>query len=529
MRYTVAPLGDWQGLDRADLIQVARHHRMPAEGTDLLLLPHGRPGWLRVPSSVDALLPLLDGAEVGTLVDWSEFPQVADVVRALYDSGLLFIGGRSGMRAVPAAGDADPAGPPTSLLLKLTGACDMACGYCYDYDERRWPARMSTDLARRLITECLLPGRLLTLMFHGGEPMLRFTQIRELVAFATDRAARTGGSVRFSIQTNGLHLTRDAVEFFRAHRFTVGVSLDGPRPVNDRYRVDHAGRSTFDRITENFRVFPDFMRNEVGYISVVSHDTTREELDATWRYFRELGVRSWKLLPAEAEGRASDHRESAEFHRVFIDFLATRLDALLDGAEEEPLIVNLVQLIEPLVSLHRTNMCMKMPCGAAEDLLVLDATGGVRACDSSNHPVFQLLSGDQTAPRQRRSLPLVAVGGGRSAPAPEATPAVAEGESLVAAGRATGSARDLRDRERWLLTEAPCASCAWLHHCAGTCPARALIRNGSLRSVDDLECATRLELFPRILADVSRPRSRLRDYYRRAVDGCVAPTASGLG
>jgi uncharacterized protein len=526
MKYSVAPLPDWAELDGTDRLQVARHYRIPVGGTDVLLVPHGRPGWLRFPASVDALLDALDGTDVASLMAWSGFADVADTVRALYDGGLLFIGGRTGLRAVPVTSDATAAEPPTALLLKLTGACDMACSYCYDYDAQRWPGRMSSEIARQLITECLQPGRRLTLMFHGGEPMLRFAQIRELVDFANSRAAAVGASVHFTIQTNGMHFSPPVVEFLRTHRFSVGVSLDGPREVHDRHRVDHSGHGTFERIAESFRRFPDFMRHNVGYISVVGIASGPDELDAIWRFFRDLGVLTWKLLPADAEGRASGRPETPRFRRTFVDFLTARLEAVLGGALEPPYITNLVQLIEPFLTLERPNMCMKMPCGASNDLLVLDAVGAVRACDCSYHPAFQLLPRGAALTAPGRTLPIA----GAVTPAgPEADHAPDDRVGLVARSRATTSARALRAREQWLLDEAPCASCPWLHQCAGTCPARALINNGSLFSIDDLECSTRLALFPRILEDVSLPGSRLRQYHdlaKRRAGAALAAAAA---
>ncbi|MFF8835692.1 radical SAM protein [Streptomyces sp. NPDC015130] len=532
MKYSIAPLPRWEDLDGGEPIRVARHYRIPVGDDELLLLPHGRPGWLRLPAALYPLLDSLDGTSVAAFTAWPGFPDAVGTLRALYEAGLVFVGGRTGVRAVPAPrattpatatapatapdGAVAPGGahaeavgtePPTALLLKLTGACDIACDYCYDYDSERWPGRMPAEVARRLITECLVPGRALTLMFHGGEPLLRFGQIRELVEFAELRAAEVGATVHFTVQTNGRHFTDDVVAFLRRHAFAVGVSLDGPQDINDRHRVDHRGRGTFARIAENFDRFPEFMRHEVGYISVVGTDTTPDELDRVWQFFRSMGVHSWKMLPADAEGRSGDKPETRQFRQTFADFLGTRLGRILDGDLEPPYLTNLVQLIEPFLTVERPNMCMKMPCGASDDLLVLDAVGSVRACDCSYHPAFQL-------------LPRAAV-----SPPPGRTALPIAGTSLTVRSRSTPSAAALRDRERWLLDDAPCASCPWLHQCAGTCPARALINNGSLYSVDELECTTRLALFPRVLEDVSRPGSVLRAYYERAKSRAAAGAA----
>lgn len=536
MRYRVEPLGDWAELDGGDRLRVARHYRVPGDGTDLLLLPHGRPGWVRLTAAQLSLLETLDGATVADTLGRSWFAAIADLVRGLYDNGLLFVGDRTGLRATATADDAAEIGlPPRALLLKLTGACDMACTYCYDYDAERWAGRMSSNTARALVEQCLRPGQALMLMFHGGEPMLRFGQVRELVEHASRRAEDLGAEVRFSIQTNGLHLTRPVIDFFRRNKFAVGVSLDGPRQIHDAARVDHGGRGTFDRLAAIIDRFGSFMREEVGYISVVGPGTDAGRLDETWRFFRALGPTTWKLLPADAEGRAAGSPQTAEFRRVFVDFLSRRLDAVLAGDVDPPYITNLVQLVEPFLTVDRPNMCMKMPCGASSDLLVLDAAGALRSCDSSYDPIFELLpalpaatssgamsaSGAAPASGDLPLLPIPVV----PSSAPPVGPAAADSprafdplapsatDGLLAQLRSSESARTLRARESWLLTEAPCATCAWLHQCAGTCPARALNAKGSVFAIDDLECETRLDLFPRILADLSRSDSRLRSYY----------------
>jgi uncharacterized protein len=91
-----------------------------------------------------------------------------------------------------------------------------------------------------------------TLLFHGGEPMLigpaRFDAwCREAsVTFGLD-------TVRFSIQTNGTLIDDRWIDVFRRHRVSVGVSLDGPMPVNDEYRFDHQGRGSYSRIAASIR------------------------------------------------------------------------------------------------------------------------------------------------------------------------------------------------------------------------------------------------------------------------------------
>ncbi len=481
MRYEVLSDVIWDELPPTDTLAVAEHFAVPVDHDSIVLIPRGGPTWLRMHRSAFPILEDLHGRTIGELRNSGMLAKFQPLLEETYRRGLLFVGGKTGFRVEPTIAGSTRGGKPRSLLLKMTGACDIACTYCYDYDPDRWSGQFDADTAKRLISECLEPGHKLTLMFHGGEPLLRFEMIRHLVDFSLKLAASVGAVVGFSIQTNGMQLTQDVIDFLSEHHFGIGISIDGSERVHNTHRIDHKGNGTFARIREKFDRFPNFMRKDVGYISVVT-ERTLPYLDETWDFFREMRVQTLKLIPSEPEGRGVHLTEGATFIAGFVDFLRRRMDEILAGCVGLPYLLNITQLIEPFLSVQRKNMCMKLPCGAASDLLVLDAKRQMRACDCSYHPAFLL---DQD---------------------PNASVAMATGSV---------SAQALHRRVDWLTKEAECSTCTWLHHCAGTCPARAVMRKGTIYAVDDLECATRLHLFPTILNDVSSDPSSFRSYYQR--------------
>lgn len=484
MRYEVLPEVIWDQLPPTDSLEVAECFSVPANDDSVILVPRGGPAWLRMHQSAIGVLTDLQGRTIGELRNSGALPRLQPFLEEIYRRGLLFIGGKTGFRVEPASGGGTPWSKPRSLLLKMTGACDIACTYCYDYDPERWSSHMDTDIAKHLIRECMEPGHKLTLMFHGGEPLLRYKAIQDLVEFSEKLAISIGARVAFSIQTNGMQLTQDIIDFLLQHHFGIGISVDGSERVHNLHRIDHKGKGTFDRIREKFDQYPVFMKEHVGYISVIT-ERTLPYLEDTWDFFRGMQVRTLKFIPSEPEGRGVHLTEGAAFIAGFVAFLRRRLDEILAGNVYLPYLLNVTQLIEPFLSVERKNMCMKLPCGAASDLLVLDAKRQMRACDCSYHPAFLL----------------------------EKDPNVA-----VETAFDSLNAQALRGRVHWLTKESECRSCTWLHHCAGTCPARAIMRKGTIYAVDDLECATRLHLFPIILRDISSDRSRFRYYYECYVD-----------
>jgi uncharacterized protein len=156
------------------------------------------------------------------------------------------------------------------LILKLVGYCNLACRYCYDYNQATFRQRMPAAIAEAAIAQALAraPGGL-TILFHGGEPLLEFDLIRRLVAFARREAAQAGRQVVFGIQTNGTQFTSEIVDFLLAEDFAVGVSLDGPEDVNDSLRVDHAGRGQQGRIERALRDYPE-LTSRLGILTTVT-------------------------------------------------------------------------------------------------------------------------------------------------------------------------------------------------------------------------------------------------------------------
>jgi len=142
-------------------------------------------------------------------------------------------------------------------VVKVASRCNLNCSYCYVYNlgdtsYRRQPAVMSTDtvdaLLDRVAEHCVRHRlRTFTFAFHGGEPLLAgqsyFRYFVDHAAAAVGRHAR----IRYFVQTNGTLIDDDWCRLFRESKTTVGVSLDGPPDVNDRWRIDHAGKGSYDR------------------------------------------------------------------------------------------------------------------------------------------------------------------------------------------------------------------------------------------------------------------------------------------
>ncbi len=115
---------------------------------------------------------------------------------------------------------------------------------------------MSWETARRAVDfgwERSHPHERLEINFFGGEPLLRFPLIQQIVAYAKERAVADPRTLLFSITTNGTILTEEMIQFFATEAIDLCFSLDGPKAIHDRHRVYPDGRGSFEDVVANLQ------------------------------------------------------------------------------------------------------------------------------------------------------------------------------------------------------------------------------------------------------------------------------------
>lgn len=152
--------------------------------------------------------------------------------------------------------------PFTSFIVKVAAPCNLNCSYCYEYNmgddswrtKPRWLQEETVvKLASRIEEHVRRHGlREIHVNLHGGEPLL-FGIPRTRALLETFRDMLVGVCVHWGIQTNGMLLNEEWVELFAEWGFHLGLSIDGPQSVHDRFRVDHAGNGSFARTRDAIR------------------------------------------------------------------------------------------------------------------------------------------------------------------------------------------------------------------------------------------------------------------------------------
>jgi uncharacterized protein len=152
--------------------------------------------------------------------------------------------------------------PLQTVVMNVTNQCNLSCSYCYEYGEDRIATPegktkfMSEETARQTVDFLLdqSPGRrAVHLTFFGGETLLNFKVVKSTIEYAGTRAAELGKYIDFSMTTNATMLTSEIINFLAENNVGVTVSIDGPKESNDRFRVFHNGRGSYDVIAPKIK------------------------------------------------------------------------------------------------------------------------------------------------------------------------------------------------------------------------------------------------------------------------------------
>jgi len=150
------------------------------------------------------------------------------------------------------------AGVVKALCLHIAHTCNLNCAYCFasqgKYSGER--AVMSFEVGKQaldFLIENSGDRRNLEVDFFGGEPLMNFDVVKQLVAYARSIEKEKGKNFRFTLTTNGLLIDDDVIDFANRECANVVLSLDGRKEIHDRYRVDYAGNGSWERIVPKFQ------------------------------------------------------------------------------------------------------------------------------------------------------------------------------------------------------------------------------------------------------------------------------------
>ena len=147
-----------------------------------------------------------------------------------------------------------------ALCLHVAHTCNLNCSYCFASQGKYHGDRavMSFEVGKQALDFLIAHSgtrRNLEVDFFGGEPLMNFQVVKELVAYARSMEQVKGKNFRFTLTTNGILVDDDVIEWANQACSNVVLSLDGRKEIHDRFRVDYAGNGSWEKIVPKFQKF----------------------------------------------------------------------------------------------------------------------------------------------------------------------------------------------------------------------------------------------------------------------------------
>jgi uncharacterized protein len=281
---------------------------------------------------------------------------------------------------------------PFTLLIKPSGSdCNVDCTYCF-YKCRapeigRGRQRMNGEVLGKLVKDYLgLRFPLSGFAWQGGEPTLMGLDFYRQAVGLQKQYGVPGQEVGNSLQTNGILLDDEWCRFLHESKFLVGISIDGPKELHDRYRLDPGGRGTFDRVVtalERCRV------HEVEFNTLtLVNNLTADHPDEIFDFLIDLGVRYLQFIPCvKTDPQTGQVAEFSVSPEQYGEFLRRVFDRWVAYGPDKLSIRDFDSLLSYCIEGRHSICTFERQCS---QYIVIEHTGDVFPCDFFVDPTWRL-------------------------------------------------------------------------------------------------------------------------------------------
>ncbi|TKG88893.1 anaerobic sulfatase maturase [Puteibacter caeruleilacunae] len=286
--------------------------------------------------------------------------------------------------------------PLTSVLVKPAGPdCNLNCSYCFYLEKEELfknspMLRMSPKIQEELIRQVMQQsGESVSIAWQGGEPTLMGLDFYKR-AIELEMKYGHGQMVGNGLQTNGVLLNREWAKFLKQYDWLVGISLDGPEHIHNKYRFNKAGKGTHKIVEENAMMLLDEGVAANAMCCVTSYSVNYPE--ELYNYFKEKGLTFMQFIPI-VETDKNDPTKAAPFSVSAEDygrFLVKLFDLwLADFQNGQPTtsIRHFESVFHTYVGMDAPECTMMKECGP---YVAVEHNGNVYSCDFFVEPRWKL-------------------------------------------------------------------------------------------------------------------------------------------
>ncbi|MFB3168678.1 anaerobic sulfatase maturase [Neobacillus sp. 179-C4.2 HS] len=300
------------------------------------------------------------------------------------------------------------------ILAKPSGPiCNLDCHYCFYTEKEAFftgtsKFRMSEEIIEVFISQYIKSQDVdeIPFVWQGGEPTLMGLEFYKRV-IELQKKYGTGKRITNSLQTNGTLLTEEWCKFLADHNFLVGLSLDGPESIHDRYRVDRGGKPTFHKVLNALHLLKKY-NVSFNVLVCVTKNSSMHPLEI-YNFFKKEGVEFIQFIPIverlpdteaiklglrhatppsviqeEGQKAVSDWTVDSE---EYGDFLIAIFDEWVRKDVGKIHVMNFEHALTSWLGLPATTCFFAETCGRAG---IVEHNGDVYSCDHFMYPEYKL-------------------------------------------------------------------------------------------------------------------------------------------
>ncbi len=218
-----------------------------------------------------------------------------------------------------------------ALCLHVAHTCNLNCSYCFASQGKYHGDRalMSFEVGKQALDFLIKNSskrRNLEVDFFGGEPLMNWDVVKQLVEYARSVEKEHNKNFRFTLTTNGMLIDEDVIEFANKEMSNVVLSLDGRKEINDLKRVDYAGNGSYDKIVPKFKQLVE-SRGGQGYYMRGTFTHANPDFTKDVFHMADLGFTELSMEPvvSSADDPAALTKEDLEIVKEHYEILAKEM------------------------------------------------------------------------------------------------------------------------------------------------------------------------------------------------------------
>ena len=322
----------------------------------------------------DRLLALLkeDGKTYGEIKNNMETlfsdSELDELIESMYELGLIEKESHDVCNHLDEA-----TGDISSITLLVAQDCNLRCSYCYA-EEGKYNncGKMDITTAKKCVDFLIEKSgsNKLGICFFGGEPLLNFELIKEVVEYCHKKEEETGKKFGFSMTSNGTLINDEIEKFILQNRINVQISIDGDKETHDANRYYSGKIGSFDNVLKKTKSL-----REKGLLDARGTITTKElDLVHTYDFLTSIGFKNIALSPAFNLLLDNEYDKVAD---AFIKFYRNFEDRIKEKKYEE---VRSNRMFMRLISDIHNSKIRKRACGAGNNLYAVGISGDIYPC-----------------------------------------------------------------------------------------------------------------------------------------------------